>query len=150
MARSGRFVFIAQWVAAALLPAVFFWASAWVMARPEPAVQTPYGVLAIPLLVIPPFLTLFDAAARRERSTRVAYDAASFILWFAIVFGGLTLPDTLDPPRDSTLMNTFGIPYLSGPSPAFYLAAALIVVAYAAQLVLAVMGIIRGRHPVAA
>ncbi|WP_345800836.1 hypothetical protein AAIB33_15385 [Microbacterium sp. AZCO] len=147
IARSGRFVFVAQWVAAALLPVVFFFGESWLMAE-DPSFRSDYAVYSIPVLLIPPVLTLLDGEGRRERSTRVGYDAASVVLWCAIVLGGLTFPLADNGVRDSAIMNTFGISYDAGPSPAFLFAVGLIGVAYLAQLVLAVMGIVRGRNPV--
>ncbi|MEU1971371.1 hypothetical protein ABZ477_06935 [Microbacterium sp. NPDC019599] len=146
IARSGSFVFFAQWVAAALLPAVFFFAAPWLEAKSEPFVRTPFAFLTIPILIIPPLLTLLDAEGRRERATRVAYDVASFVLWFAILFGGLTLPNP-DPnqARDSALMNSWGIAYGRIP-PIFVFAVCVIAAAYLAQVVTAIMSIMAGRR----
>jgi hypothetical protein len=108
-----------------------------------------YGLIVIALLLVPPAITLFDPEVRRQRSTRLFYDIASAVLWLAIVLGALTVPDSGDSgPLDTVFMAWFGITAQTSAA-LFAISAGLIGLSYLAQLVLAVMGVTRGRAAVA-
>jgi hypothetical protein len=147
-AGSGRFVFIAQWVLAVLLPIFFFIGRDWVGADVGwlGLVGIVYGVFTILLLLVPPLLTLFDPEARRKRATRMGYDIATILLWLAIVVGALTVPDSGDSGHlDSALTTWTGVSYETSEA-IFYATAIVLGIAYLAAFVLAVVGIVRGRR----
>lgn len=147
-AGSGRFVFIAQWVLAVLLPIFFFIGRDWVGADVGwlGLVGIVYGVFTILLLLVPPLLTLFDPEARRRRATRMGYDIATILLWLTIAVGALTVPDSGDSGHlDSALTTWTGISYETSEA-IFYATAIVLGIAYLAAFVLAVMGIVRGRR----
>ncbi|MHC2998391.1 class I SAM-dependent methyltransferase [Microbacterium sp. HJ5] len=148
---TGRFVYYAQWPVAVFLPVFFFlgrgnlgagvgWLGFFGLV---------YGLIVIALLLVPPALTLFDREVRRERATRLSYDIASAVLWLGFLLGALTVPDAGDSgPLDTVLMAWWGITAQTSAA-LFAISAALIGLAYLAQLVLAVRGIARGRAAVA-
>lgn len=148
---TGRFVFYAQWPVAVFLPVLFF------IGRGNLGAEVGwlgffgivYGLIVIALLLVPPAITLFDPEVRRQRATRLHYDIASAVLWLGIVLGALTVPDSGDSgPLDTVLMSWFGITAQTSAA-LFAIAAGLIGLSYLAQLVLAVMGVTRGRAAVA-
>ena len=99
IARSGRFVFVAQWVAAVLLPVFFFIGRGLVGAQLGwlSVLGVVYGLFAIAILMVPPIMTLFDRTVRRSKTTRFGYDIASFALWSRrILVASLTVPDAGD------------------------------------------------------
>ena len=144
---TGRFVYYAQWPVAVFLPVLFFlgrgnlgagvgWLGFFGLV---------YGLVVIALLLVPPALTLFDREVRRGRATRLYYDIASAVLWLGFVLGALTVPDAGDSgPLDTVLMAWFGITAETSAA-LFAISAGLIGLAYLAALVVAVMGIARGR-----
>ena len=147
-AGSGRFVFIAQWVLAVLLPIFFFLGRAWVGADVGwlGIVGIVYGIFTILVLLVPPLLTLFDPEARKRRATRLGYDVATILLWITLVVGALTVPDSGDSGHlDSALSTWTGISYETSEA-LFYGTAVILGLAYLAAFVLAVVGIVRGRR----
>ena len=74
IARSGRFVFVAQWVAAVLLPVFFFLGRGLVGAELGwmAIIGVVYGLLVVVVLLLPPVMTLFDRTVRRGKATRFA------------------------------------------------------------------------------
>jgi len=147
-AGSGRFVFVAQWVLAVLLPIVFFIGRGWVGAEVGwlGLVGIVYGIFTILILLVPPLLTLFDPEARKKRSTRLGYDVATILLWLTILVGALTVPDSGDSGHlDSALTTWTGIPYETSEA-IFYATAVVLGIAYLVAFVLAVVGIVRGRR----
>jgi len=151
IARSGRFVFIAQWVAAVLLPVFFFLGRGLVGAELGwmSLLGVVYGLLVIVVLVLPPVMTLFDRTVRRGKATRFGYDVASFVLWGAFIIASLTVPDSGDSGHlDSALTSwTGGAITYEASATIFNIAAFVIGLAYLATLVLAVIGITRWRRP---
>ncbi|WP_109208561.1 MULTISPECIES: hypothetical protein [Microbacterium] len=147
IARSGRFVFVAQWIAAVLLPFFFFLGRGFVGAELGwlSFIGIVYGLLVVVLLLLPPLATLFDTEVRRARATRQAYDIATFVLWGGFVLASLSAPDAGDSgPLDSALMTWFGLSY-DASAVVFTVAAALIGLAYLTTFVLAIAGLVRGR-----
>ena len=90
LARSGRFVFVAQWVAAVLLPVFFFIGRGFLGAELGwmAIIGIVYGAAVIALMLVPPILTLFDREGRRLRRTSRAYDIATFGLAIAGIVRG--------------------------------------------------------------
>ncbi|MFH8251089.1 hypothetical protein ACH3VR_12035 [Microbacterium sp. B2969] len=149
-AGTGRFVFIAQWVLGVLLPIFFFLGRGVVGAELGwlAIVGIVYGILVIFVLLVPPLLTLFDTQSRRARKTRLAYDIPTIVLWVGLLLGALTVPDSGDSGHlDSALSTWTGISYETSQA-IFYIAATIIGLAYLAQVVTSIMGIVRGRYPV--
>lgn len=151
IASTGRFVFIAQWVAAVLLPAFFFIGRGLVGAQLGwlSVLGVVYGLFVIAVMMIPPILTLFDRTVRRGKATRLGYDIASFVMWAAFIVAGLTVSDAGDgPPLDSALTVWTGGAISQDASTAICsVAGAVIGLAYLATFVLAVVGIVRWRRP---
>ena len=148
-AGTGRFVFVAQWVFAVLLPVFFFLGRGLLGAEIGwvGILGIVYGIFVILVLLVPPLLTLFDTQGRRARSTRLGYDVASIVLWLALLVGALTVPDSGDSGHlDSALSTWTGMSYETSEA-IFYGTAAAIGLAYLAQVVLAVMAVVRGRRP---
>ena len=149
IARSGRFVFVAQWVAAVLLPVVFFLGRGLVGAELGwmAVLGVVYGILAVVVMLLPPVMTLFDRTVRRGRATRFGYDIASFVLWAAFIVAALTVPDSGDSGHlDSALTTWTGVSYETSQA-IFTVAAAVIGLAYLATVVLGIIGITRWRRP---
>ena len=116
IARSGRFVFVAQWVAVVLLPAFFFLGRGLVGAELGwmAIIGIVYGLLAVVVLLLPPVMTLFDRTVRRGKATRFAYDIASFVLWGAFLVAALSVPDSGDSGHLDSALTTWtggGITY---------------------------------------
>ncbi|TDN91181.1 hypothetical protein EV279_0680 [Microbacterium sp. BK668] len=151
MAGSGRFVFVAQWVAAVLLPVFFFLGRGAVGAELGwlALLGIVYGLFVILMLLVPPLLTLFDTEGRRARSTRLGYDISTFVLWLGVVVGSLTVPDSGDSGHlDSALSTWTGMSYET--SQAVFIGAAVVIgLAYLAQFATAIAGIVRGRQAAA-
>ena len=83
--RSGRFVFVAQWVFAVLLPIFFFIGRGVVGAQLGwlSVLGVIYGFFVIVLLLVPPMMTLFDRTVRRQKRTRWGYALSTIVLWAA-------------------------------------------------------------------
>jgi predicted RND superfamily exporter protein len=154
IARSGRFVFIAQWVAAVLLPVFFFLGRGLVGAELGwmAIVGIVYGLVVVAILLVPPIMTLFDRTVRREKETRFGYDISSFVLWAALLLAALTVPDSDDSGHLDSAVTTWtggGISYETSEA-VFAVAATLIGLAYLATVVFGIIGIARWRRPVGA
>lgn len=149
--RSGRFVFIAQWVAAVLLPAFLIIGRVLVGADIGwlAVIGIVYGGLLVVLMLVPPVLTLLDRGVRKAKATRQGYDIASFALWAAFVVAGLTVPDAGDGgPLDSALTTWTGGAIGNAASEAIFTVVGLAaIVAYLVVLVLAIAGVARWRRP---
>jgi predicted RND superfamily exporter protein len=154
IARSGRFVFIGQWVAAVLLPVFFFLGRGLVGAELGwmAIIGIVYGLLVVAILLLPPIMTLFDRTVRRQKQTRLAYDVATFVLWAAFLVAALSVPDSGDSGHlDSALTRwTGGAITYEASSGIFAVAAFVVGLAYLATVVLAIIGIARWRRPVGA
>jgi hypothetical protein len=151
IARSGRFVFIAQWVLAVLLPIFFFIGRGWVGAEVGwlGILGIVYGILVILVLLLPPVLTLFDRGVRRRRATRLWYDVATIVLWLTLLVGALTVPDSGDSGHLQSALSTWtGMSYETSEA-IFYGTAVVIGLAYLAEFVLAVVGVARAGRTVA-
>jgi len=151
IARSGRFVFIAQWVAAVALPVFFFLGRGLVGAQLGwlSVIGVVYGLFVVAILLVPPIMTLLDRTVRREKETRFGYDIASFVLWAAFLVASLTVPDSGDGGHlDSALTAWTGgaISYETSEA-IFTVAASIIGLAYLAAVVFAIIGIARWRRP---
>lgn len=151
IARSGRFVFVAQWVMAVLLPVIFFIGRGFVGAELGwlAIIGIVYGIVVILLLLIPPIMTLFDRTVRRGKKTRVGYDVSSFVLWGGFLVASVTVPDSGDSGHLDSALTTWtggGITYETSEA-IFTAAAAVIGLAYLATVVFAVVGIARWRRP---
>ena len=154
IAGSGRFVFIAQWVAAVVLPAFFFIGREFIGGKVGwlGVIGIVYGVVIILFLLIPPILTLFDRDVRKAKATRRAYDIASFVLWGGFLLGGISVPDAGDSGHLPTAITTWtgGAIGDEASTVIFTVAAAIILLAYLAVFVIAIVGIVRSRRTVAA
>lgn len=149
LSRSGRFVFVAQWVFAVLLPVFFFIGRGFVGAEMGwlAVIGVVYGLVVIVVLLLPPVLTLCDREVRRARRTRTAYDVASWVLWAAFVVAALTVPDAGDGGHLDTALTTWtGGAVDDAASTAIYSATAWVIgLAYLATFVIALVGIARVR-----
>ena len=140
---------MAQWVLAVLLP-VFVWVGrglvgaelGW-MAVIGIAV---YGLPMILLLMLPPVVTLFDRTTRPARTVRRSYAVATRVQWGAMVLGGLTIPDAGDSGHlPSALSRWTGLSYEVSES-VFYVAFGVLVLAWLAALVAAIVGVVASRR----
>jgi hypothetical protein len=149
IARSGRFVFVAQWFLTLLL---FLFA-----AFGRGFVGSPLGWMAVvaiwiglPLLLamyLPPVLTLFDRDVRAAKATRAAYAVSSWVLWAALVFTGIVLVDGGDDGVSGSALTVWtGGAIGTGTSYALMLFGGLLVIAaWTATAVAAIAGIVRSR-----
>lgn len=144
---AGRFVFIAQWVAAVVLPVWFAFGRELVGADVGWLLFALliYGIVVVFVLLVPPIITLFDREVRRAKSTRRGYSIASWVLWVAIILAAFVVPDQADgPPLDSALTNWTGGAISQQASDAIFLVlSGVIGLAYLAVFVLAIAGIMR-------
>ena len=151
IARTGRFVFIAQWVAAVLLPVFFFLGRGVVGAELGwmAIIGIVYGLVVVAILLLPPVMTLFDRTVRRQKATRFGYDVASFVLWAALIIAALTVPDSGDSGHLKSALTTWtgGAVTYEASSMIFAVAAFVVGLAYLATLVFAIIGIARWRRP---
>ena len=151
IARTGRFVFVAQWVAAVLLPLFFFLGRGLVGAQIGwmGIIGIVYGLLVVAILLVPPIMTLFDRTVRREKTTRFGYDVSTFVLWGAFLLASLTVPDSGDSGHlDSAVTTWSGGAISYETSEAIFTVAAIVIgLAYLAIVVFAVLGIARWRRP---
>ena len=151
IAKSGRFVFVAQWVAAVLLPVFFFLGRGLVGAQLGwmAIIGIVYGLVVVAILLLPPVLTLFDRTVRRGKATRLGYDIANFALWGGLVAAALTVPDSGDSGHLDSALTTWtgGAVSYEASSMVFTVAAFVVGLAYLAALVLAILGILRWRRP---
>jgi len=151
IARSGRFVFVAQWVAAVLLPLFFFLGRGLVGAQIGwmGIVGIVYGLVVVAILLVPPIMTLFDRTVRRQKETRFFYDLSTFVLWGAFLVASLTVPDSGDSGHLDSALTTWSGGALSYETSGaiFTVAAMTIGLAYLATVVFAIIGIARWRRP---
>jgi hypothetical protein len=146
MTRLGRFVFVAQWFAAVVMPVFVFLGRGLVGAEIGwmVVIGMIYGIFVILLLLVPPLITLFDREVRAERTERTAFAITSIVLWAGLVLTGLSIPDSGDSGHlDSALMTWFGMPYEAS-TVIFTFASAIVGLSYLLTFVLAIIGIVRG------
>lgn len=149
LAPRGRFVFVAQWVLAVLLP-VFVFVGRWLvgaelgwMAVIGVAV---FGVPTIVILLLPPIVALLDRPARIARSVRAPYALATGVLWGALVVGGITIPDSGDSGHlVSALSRWTGLPYETSEQ-IFYVAFVVSVLAWLGAMTAAIAGAVSSRR----
>jgi predicted RND superfamily exporter protein len=151
IASSGRFVFIAQWVAVVLLPVIFFLGRGLLGAELGwmAIIGIVYGLLVVAILLVPPIMTLFDRTVRRGKATRFAYDISSFVLWGAFLVAAVTVPDSGDSGHLDSALTTWtggGVSYETSEA-IFTVAGVLIGLAYLATVVFGIIGIARWRRP---
>ena len=145
----GRATFVAQWVLAVLLPGFVVVGRGLVGA--ELGWMAVVGIVAyllptILLLLLPPVLTLFDAAARAPRTVRRPYAVCTWLQWGALLVAGLTIPDSGDAGHlRSALSRWTGLSYEVCET-VFYLAFGLLVLAWLAALVTAVAAVVTSRR----
>lgn len=146
---AGRFVYVAQWVLAVLLPAFFFVGRGLVGAELGwlSVVGLIFGVLMILALLIPPIITRLDRDVRQQRATRSGYVVASWVLWAALIIGGLSVPDEADGGALDTALTswTAGAIDDAASRAIFAVSGIVMLVAYLAQLGLAIAGAARSR-----
>jgi hypothetical protein len=148
---AGRFVFVAQWVAAVVLPVWFFIGRGLVGAQIGWLFLglLVYGIFVAVVLLVPPVITLFDREVRRAKSTRTGYSIASWVLWIAAILAALVVPDQADgPPLNSALTTwTGGAISQQASDTIFLVLSGIIGLAYLAVFVLAILGVMRARDP---
>ncbi|MDF2574921.1 MAG: hypothetical protein K0S05_1833 [Agromyces sp.] len=147
IARSGRFVYVAHWPAAVVLPLFFVVGRGLVGSELGfmVVIGMVFAPLAIVVLLVPPVLTQFDRESRRAYATRLGYDVASFVLWGACVLAALSVEDSFGfAGARSALSVWLGIS--SADSEAVFGAAVVVMGAsYVAAVLLAIRGVARGR-----
>lgn len=146
----GKFVFVAQWLAAFVLPVWFFIGRGLVGAELGWMAVLGVAVFGLPLiliLLVPPLITLFDGGVRRARAERFGFSISSIVLWSAIVLAALVVPDSGDSGHlESALTRWTGGAISYAASEGIFAAlSAVVVLAYAAALVLGIVGAIRSR-----
>lgn len=146
---SGRFVFVAQWVLAAVLP--FF------LLFGRGLVGSPLGWMAfigiwigLPLLAamyVPPVLTLFDREVRAAKATRLAYSIATWVLWGSLVVTALAVVDGGDDGAAGSALTvwTGGAFSIDASEQLMLIGGSVSLVALAATVVIAIVGIVRSR-----
>lgn len=146
---ASRWIAIAHWVLAVLLPTFVYLGRGLVgaelgwMAVIGIAV---YGLPTILIMLIPPLVTLFDREARAGRTVRQAYAVATCVLWGAMLLAGLTIPDADDAGHiPSALSRWTGLPYEVSET-IFYIAFGIAILAWLGALVTALAGAVRSRR----
>lgn len=150
IAGPGRFVFVAQWPLAVLLPVWVFLGRGLVGAElgwMAVLGVSVYGIPMIVILLIPPLVSLFDRDVRAAKAERAGYSFATWIVWISVVLSALVIPDSADAgPADTALTRwTGGAVSNDLAEDVFY---ALFVVGNLALLLalaLAIAGIVRSR-----
>ncbi|WP_396656186.1 hypothetical protein [Microbacterium sp.] len=146
---AGRVVFIAQWIAAVVLPIWFFLGRGLVGAQLGSLwlAALVYGIFVAVVLAVPPVLTLFDSEVRTARSTRTAYSVVSWVLWIAALAAALVVPDQSEgEPLDPALtVWTGGAISASTSEIVFIVLSAVIGLAYLTVFILAIAGVSRSR-----
>ncbi|MGZ0712371.1 hypothetical protein ACWPKO_28945 (plasmid) [Coraliomargarita sp. W4R53] len=150
IARSGRFVFVAQWVAVIVLPGFFFIGRGLLGAEIGwmGVLGIVYGIPVVLLLLVPPLVALFDRDVRQARATRFAYDVSTFAMWSGFFIGGITMPDGGDVgPLDTalTVWTSGGVSYESS-SAVFAVTLWAIGLSYLAAVASSVVGIVYSRR----
>ncbi|MFE1646547.1 hypothetical protein ACFM35_13290 [Microbacterium sp. P01] len=148
-ARSGRFVFVAQWILAVLLPVFFFLGRGFVGAELGwlTVFGIVYGFFVVVVLLAPPVMTLFDRTVRQQKRTRWGYGFSTIVLWVALALAALVVPDAGDgPPLDSALtVWTGGAVSQESAGTIFAVLSVAIGLAYLVAFGFAVAGIVRWR-----
>lgn len=156
--RSGRFVFVAQWVAALVLP-LFAIIGRGLIGSPlgwMMVIGIWFGLFGILAMYIPPILTLFDGEVRRQRATRRAYTVSTWVVWIALLVLAVTVVDGGDSGTVGSALTVWtGGAVSDDVSNGIAMVALLVAsVALAAACVLAIVGIVRSakaaREPAAA
>lgn len=145
--RSGRFVFVAQWVAAFVLP-LFVIIGRGLIGSPlgwMMVIGIWFGLLGVVAMYIPPILTLFDGEVRRQRATRRAYTISTWVVWIALLVLAITIVDGGDSGGVGSALTVWtGDAVSDDVSNGIALVALLVAfVALAAACVLAIVGIVR-------
>jgi len=147
----GRFVFIAQWILAVLLP---FWILG---GRAVLGVDLGWAVflgflIAAAMLVgmlVPGFVSLGDREVRQAKAERSGFSSTMTVAWVAAFLAGMALPDGGDDRAyPSALMMWFGISE-DASSITFLTLIGVCTVALVVSLVLAIVGISRAARTAA-
>ena len=148
LAPSGRFVFVAQWVLAVVLPLFLFLGRA-ALGAPlgwTAVLGAGFGALITVLLLVPPVLALFDPVAREARSVRSRYALVTIVMWVGLVVAALAIPDADDAGELPSVLGVwFGVPG-AGSVIVFGIAAGVAMLAWIAAVVTAIHGIVAGRR----
>ena len=106
LAPGGRGVAVAQWFLAVLLPvwmvigrAILGAQLGWMV-----VLGILWGPVLVVLLLVPPIVTLFDAAARRAGGVRQAYAVSMYVVWGALFLSGFAIVDADDAALGSSLV----------------------------------------------
>lgn len=144
-ARSGRTLFVLQWILAVLLPVFVFLGRGFVGAELGwmAVIGVVYGGFVILALLVPPLIALGDREARRARSVRRAYGIATGVVWLALIVAGLSIPDAGDSGSVPSALTTWTGLSHDGSEAVFAVAAGIAIVAWVAAIVTAVVGIAR-------
>ncbi len=144
---SGRAIVILQWVLAVVLPAFVAIGRGFVGAQLGwmAVFGVFYGPILIVALLVPPILVLFDRPARHGRTVRRHYATATIVLWIALVVAGLSIPDAGDSGSVPTALSTWTGMSDEASGAIFTVAAVIAVLSWGVALVMAIVGIRRGR-----
>jgi hypothetical protein len=145
---SGRFVFIAQWPAALVLPLFLIVGRGLVGAELGwlAVLGILYGLVLVAGMLVPPVLAVIDGTVRAARRTRTAYDVLTFTVWGAFVVAGLTAPDSDDAGhlRSALTVWTGGAVGYDASEAVFAVAFVVLVLGWIALLGVSIAGIVRG------
>ncbi|WP_298037651.1 hypothetical protein [uncultured Microbacterium sp.] len=145
---SGRFVRVFQWIAPAVLPVMLFYGR--LLFGGPPGWFLVFGVILGPILTIalyiPPVLTAFDREARALKSTRMAYNIASWVAWAAVLGLAFTLVDVGDRgDSGGSVLTAWGM--AQDLNETLFIAFGIIMIGgWIAAIVCAVIGIVVGRR----
>ncbi|WP_460801061.1 hypothetical protein [Microbacterium sp. GXF6406] len=147
MRLSGRFVRVFQWIAPALLPLIVVFGRG-ALGAPM-GWMTVIGMFALPFVIIPlyipPVIVAFDREAKQARSTRTAYNAASWVTWAALIGIMLTVADGGDSPPIDSVLSAWGVLPGDVTDAVCIGFMGILVIGWIAAIVTAALGVARGR-----
>ena len=149
MTLSGRFVRVFQWIAPVLLPVLIMFGRAFFGA--PLGWMLVIGLFVAPIITIamyiPPVIVVFDRDAAAARSTRVAYNIASWVTWVAMLVVMFTLVDGGDDGVAESVLSNWGLLSAAVTDVFFVIASIVALLGWVGTIATAIIGVVQSRSP---
>ncbi|MGM7678647.1 hypothetical protein [Microbacterium sp. A94] len=142
-----RFVRIFQWIAPVLLPGFVLFGRG-LLGAPL-GWMAAIGLFVAPVVIIAMYASaivfVFDRDAAAAKTSRLAYDIPSYVLWIALIAMGFTLQDGGDTGDYGSVLSEWGVLSDDATLAAFTVAAAIAAVSWVGTLVAAIVCVVHSR-----
>lgn len=147
MRLTNRFVRVFQWIAPVLLPGFVLFGRG-LLGAPL-GWMAAIGLFIAPVVMIAMYVSavvfVFDRDAAAAKTSRLAYDVPSYILWAALIAMGLTLQDGGDDGVYGSVLSEWGVLSDDATVAAFTVVMMIAVMSWIGTLVAAIVCVVRSR-----